>query len=79
MVPKTAAFERHARRAKRPIWGAKLPLLGKQKLAEPKPRLYRSTKCSHLHLCSLAINALAGIFDRSLEGLPWLADDVLIG
>jgi hypothetical protein len=38
-----------------------------------------SRECRHLNLGRLAANGLASMFDQSFEGLPALADDVLVG
>lgn len=47
--------------------------------ARPKPRpIGGSTESRHLHLGRLAVERLAGILDRPLEGLPVLTDDVLV-
>ena len=47
--------------------------------AEPGLRPRRSAKCCHLEFRRLTVDGLAEVLDRTLEGLPGLPDNVLIG
>ena len=47
--------------------------------AEPRLRRRLSAQCGHLQLGRLAVYGLAGVLDGPLEGLPGLADDLLVG
>ncbi len=52
---------------------------GLKRCGGASPAVMVSVESGHLCLSGLAIDGLSGIFDRTIEGLPALTDDVLVG